>query len=134
VGAVGLGAIGIDVQRVITDSEAAVLGYLYLPLFDFRIVKLFNVSALNAHEVIVMPALVEFEHGFASFKVMAHQQSGLLELRQYTVHSSESGIRAFVQQLSVYVLRGEVADLAFLKQLEYAQPWQRGFQPYGFEV
>ena len=39
-------------------SESALLGDLYLAAFDFRVEKLFHASALYAHQVVVMTALI----------------------------------------------------------------------------
>src|SRR3990170_8606267 len=62
IGAIGLGAVGVDVQRVVVDLEAALFRDLDLPLFDRGIVKLLDMAALDAHQMVVVPALVEFEH------------------------------------------------------------------------
>lgn len=93
-------AIRVNVQRVIVDPEAAGLCHFGLALFDFRIVKLFDVAALHADQVIVVGALIEFEHRFIGFEVVANQQPGLFELHQHAVNRGQPGVRAFfLQQL-----------------------------------
>ena len=63
--AVLAGAVGVDVQRMVVDGEAAVLGDLFLTLFYFRVVELFDMAALQADQMVVVAALIEFEDRFA---------------------------------------------------------------------
>src|SRR5438445_4337922 len=63
--ALGFGAFRVEVQRVLGNLKAAVLGDFVLALFDFRIEEFFHAAALHAYQVIVMPALVQIVHRFA---------------------------------------------------------------------
>ena len=60
-----LGAVGVEVQRVLADLEAALARDLGLPLLDLRVVELLDAAALHAHQVVVMRALVQLEHRLA---------------------------------------------------------------------
>ena len=73
-GAVGLDAIDIQMQRVLGDDEAALLGDLFLAFFDIGVEELLYPPALHAHKMIVMGARVEFEHGAAGLEMMPLQQ------------------------------------------------------------
>jgi len=39
---------------MVLDLEAAIFGYLFLPLFDLRIDELLDMTALHADEMIMM--------------------------------------------------------------------------------
>lgn len=91
-----LGAICIKVQGMVVDIESAVFGNLGLPLLDFRIVELFDLAALQAYQMIVVTAFIQFEYCLAAFEVVAHQQSRLFELRQDTVHRGQANVGVVV--------------------------------------
>jgi hypothetical protein len=116
-----LGAIRVDMQGVIVNGEAAIRCSFFLTVFDFFIVKLFHSSALQANDVIVMPVLLEFENGLAAFEVMAHEQAGLLELRQHTVHRGQADVFAAREQHLVDVFRGKVALFAGFEQAQHLE-------------
>ena len=65
VGAVGFGAIHVQVKSVRTHAEAALCGDPVLPVLDFGIEELFDVAALQADQVVVVLPFVEFENRFA---------------------------------------------------------------------
>ena len=52
--AVRLDALGVEVERVLADLEAALAGDLRLPLLDLRVVELLDAAALHADEVVVV--------------------------------------------------------------------------------
>ena len=132
--AVDFGAVGIDVQRVVVDPEAALFGNFGLALFDIGVVELLDAPALQAYQVVVVPALVELVDRLAAFEMMPHQQPRLLELRQHAVHRRQAGVGAFLEQYFVDVFGRQMAHLAFLEQLEDAQPRQRRFEADGLEI
>ena len=61
------------------------LGDCCLTLFDFCVVKLFYLAAVQANQVIVVFALVKLKYGLATFKVAACQDASLFELREPVV-------------------------------------------------
>lgn len=67
------------------NAEAAFFGDFYLASLDRRVEKFLYPSALQANQMVVMTALVEFENRFTAFEVMAHQEAGRLKLCQDTV-------------------------------------------------
>jgi len=134
VGAIRLGAIRVQLQRVLADRKTALLGHPQLPLFDLGVIEFFDPAALNAHEVIMMAALVQFEYRLARFEVMALQDSGVFELSQNAVHGGEPDIQTLVHEHAVDVFGGKMPHLAVLEQLEDAQSRPRCLQPDGFQV
>ena len=132
--AVGLDAIDVQMQRVLVDDEAALLGDLDLALFDFGVVELFDPPALQADQMVVMIAYVEFEHGAAGFKMMPLQQAGVLELGQHAIDRGEAGVHAVGDQQLVHVLGGQVPYLAFFEQIQNLQPGRRNLEADGLEI
>ena len=132
--AIGLDAIGVQMQRVLGDDETALLGDLILVFFDLGVVELLDPPALHAHKMIVMGACVEFEHGAAGFEMMPLQQAGMLELGQHAIHSGEAGIESVGDQDLVYVLRGQVPHFALFEQVENLEARRGGLEADGLEI
>jgi len=119
---------------VLLDVETPLLGDFYLATLDLGIEEFLYVPALHAYQVIVMSALVQLEHRFAAFEVMAGEQPRLLELGEHAVDGSEPDLHAFAQQELIHVLGRKMPLLAALEEIEDLQPGKRGFQPDGFQV
>ena len=73
-------AIRIDMQGMVANRETQVGRDSFLACFDGRIEEFLDMSALQTNDVVVMLALVQFEYRLAALEMVAHQQSGLLEL------------------------------------------------------
>lgn len=71
----------VQTQRMVCDGEAFSLGDRLLAVFDLGIVKLFDLAAVKANEVIMVLAFVEFIDRLAALKLAATQNTGLFELR-----------------------------------------------------
>ena len=71
----------VQAQRMVRDSEALGLGDRLLAAFDLGVVKLFDLAAIKANEVVVVLAFVELVNRFAALKLAATQNAGLFELR-----------------------------------------------------
>lgn len=102
------------------DSEAACCGYLRLALLDFGIVKLFDMAALHAHQVVVMFAFVQFENRFVGFEMMTNKQARLLELGEHAVHRRQARVGAFLLQQLVDILSRQMTDVGTLEQFQDA--------------
>ena len=89
----GLLAIAIDCQRMLGDLEAALERDLLLAAFDFFVVELFHVAAIEADQVVVVGTGVEFVDGLAGLEVVAVQQSCLFELGQHAVDGGRADIQ-----------------------------------------
>src|SRR5262245_49731068 len=123
-----LHALGVQVERVVGDLEAALVRDLLLPLLDLRVVELLDAPALQANEMVVVPALVQLEHRLARLEMVAREQARLLELRQDAVNGREPDVEAFAQQLAVDVLGREVPYLRRLEQVDDLEPRRRGLE------
>ena len=92
------------VQRAYSASECScrskprVMRDGPLALFDLGVEELLDTTAVQAHQVVVVLALVEFEHRLARLEVAAPQQPGLLELHQHAVDGGQADVGAFGQQ------------------------------------
>src|SRR5450432_1122124 len=129
-----LHAFRVQIQRMLADLEAAIAGDLGLPLFDLRVEKLLDASALHADEMVVVAALVELEHRLARLEMMTDQKAGLLELREDAVHGGEADVEAFGEQLPIDVFGRQVPHRALFEQVDDLQTRQRGLQPCGLQV
>ena len=129
-----LEAVGVEIKRVLLNVEAAFLGDLLLAAFDFRIVKLFHQTALQAYQVVVVASLVEFEHRLATFEMVAHQQTGRFELGQDAVNRRQAHVQLLGKQNAIDVLCREVAHFAGLEQVENFQARQGGFEADVFQI
>lgn len=127
-------AVRVDVERVVVDGKAALGGSFFLACLNTCIVKLFNVTALQADDVVMVHALIELEHRFAALEMMSHQQSGLLELCQHTINSSQTHIIATREQQFENLLCAQMAFLAGFEQAQHLEPRQGGFQTGALEV
>ena len=58
-------AVGVQVERVVGNREATLLGDALLAFLDLRVVELLDAPALQANEVIVVVSLVQLEDRLA---------------------------------------------------------------------
>src|SRR6185369_8662989 len=93
--AVLLGAVGVERERMPVELEAALARDLVLALLDLRIVELLDPAALQAHQMVVMAALVELVHRLAGLEVLAREQARVLELGEHAVDRGEADVDAF---------------------------------------
>jgi len=119
---------------MIADREAALLGNLVLPALDLGIEEFLDLAALHADQVVVVAALVEFEHGFAGFEVVPFEQPGLFELGQHTIDRCQADIHAVVHQRAVDVFCGQVALIRALKEVEDLEAGVGRLQADAFQV
>jgi hypothetical protein len=71
----------IQTERVVCNHKTFGQCHIVLALLNLRIVKLFDFAAIKAHHVVVVLPFVELIHRFATFKVVATEQTCLLKLR-----------------------------------------------------
>lgn len=114
--AVVLEAVDIQVQGMLAHLEAALTRDAILLLFNVGIVELFDATALHAHEVIVMLAVVQLEDRLRRLEVMAFQQPRLFELRKHAIHRRQPYIHVFGHQHAINVLSREVTLIGALKE------------------
>jgi hypothetical protein len=119
---------------MIANGESQADGHFFLARLDGRIVELLDMAALQTNDVIVVIPLVQLEYRLATFEMVLHQQSGLLELGEHPVYRSQTHVLSYVEQLSVNVFRAQVAFFAFFEQIQHLESWQGGFEACAFEV
>lgn len=132
--AIGFGATRIKIECVFLDFKAALAGDGILAFLDFRVVEFLDPAAINADQMIVMLAAVDFEHGLARFEKMAFQQPCLFELREYAINGRQSDIHVFGNQHPVNVFRRHVALRCFLEQFKDLQAREGGLEPHVLEA
>lgn len=114
------------------NIKAALLSHLLLTLFDFVIEKLFHAAAVQADQVVVMRAFIQFEHRLAGFKMVSMEQAGLFELGKHAIYRRQADVHVFCQQDLVYVLGAQVTNRAVLENIENLESRQGGLQATGF--
>jgi hypothetical protein len=121
-------------QRVFRQFEAMFFRDGMLATFNFFVEKLFHMAALQAQQVIVMAAAIEFVHRLIVVEVMPNQDASMLELGQHAVHRGQADIDAVSEEKSVYVIRREVASVSLLEQGEDFQARAGDFQAQSLEL
>src|SRR5438552_16520158 len=76
--AMRLGALGVQLQRMLANRKAAFRGDTNLALLDLGVVELFDAAALHAHEVIVMAALVQLENRLVGLEMVPLEDASLI--------------------------------------------------------
>ena len=114
--------------------EAMFLRNGMLATLDFFVVKLFYMAALQAKQVVVMAAPVEFVNRFVIVEVMPNQNAGMFKLGQYAVHRGEADIDAIGHQQTIHIVGGQMALIGLFEQGEDFQAWTGDFQAQGLEL
>src|SRR5436190_19420997 len=125
VGTIRLGAVRVQGEGMPVQLEAALPRDLVLAPLDVGVVELLDAAALQAHQVIVMPALAQLEHRLAGLEMLAREEPRVLELREDPIDGGEADVDAFGDELLVDVFGGEMADFARLEKLEDLAARQR---------
>jgi hypothetical protein len=128
-----LGAVGVQAQGMVSDFEAFGFGHSVLSGLDFGIVELLDSPAIQANHVVMVLPFVEFIHRFATFKMVAAQDPGLLKLGQNPVNSGQPDVGIFMEQLPKNIFCGHVPHRPALKNLQNFQSGQSGFQTVVFQ-
>src|SRR5690606_6941009 len=99
-------------------GKAVVLGDLVLAFFDIGIRKLNNLAAIRTDQVIVMIAVIKFEHSLAAVKLTANQDAGLFKLRENAIHGRQTDVHVFVDQGSIHIFSAKMALVSLAKNIE----------------
>lgn len=86
IGAFWLVTVCVDIERVVVNGKSAIGGGYFLACLNSCVVKLFDMAALHTHDVIMVFALIKFEHRFAALEMVPHQQTSLLELGEHAIN------------------------------------------------
>ncbi len=96
----------------------------FLSDFYRGIEELFYMAALQAHDMVVMCAAVEFEDRFPAFEMMLHQQPRLLELREYAIDSGKAHDLTRADEQFVDIFRAQMPFFTRFEQLQDFEPRQ----------
>jgi len=107
---------------VVGEFETVPRGDLALPVLDPCVGKLRDSPAVLADDVVVVLALVEFEHRRPALEVMPLHEAGRLELRQHAVDRGEADVLIGLEQAAVYVLGAHVVRRVDGQDLEDLEP------------
>ena len=64
-GAVVFGAVGVNGQGVVGNRKSLGLGHQLLAVFDFGVVKLLDLAAVQTHQVVMVLAFVDLVYRLA---------------------------------------------------------------------
>lgn len=101
--AVRLPAVPVNHERVVGDFKAVTLGNSVLPPLDIIIHELFDVPAIDALDMVMVRAFVEFEHRHAVGEVVARHETRSLKLGQYAIDGRKTDVLTGVDQATVDV-------------------------------
>lgn len=118
---VRFGATGIQAHGVVHNGKTPCLGYGVLLFFDFFIVKLFHLAAIQANQVVVVFALIQFKNSFPALEMAAAQDTCLLELGQNPVDRGQSDIGTVLDEQAKHVLCRHVPLPVALEHFQYFQ-------------
>jgi len=114
---------------VVADREAMPLGDRRLPLLDAAIDELFDPTAIETQDMVVVRPGVELEYGHAIGEVMPRDEPRRLELREHAVDRGQADVFLQVDEPPVDVFGRQVARAAFLEDVENLHARQRDLQP-----
>src|SRR5690606_37905218 len=126
-------AVTVERKRVVLERKAPGIRDLALQAFDIGVEELFDPAATQAHQVIVVIALVELEDRLAGLEIAALEQAGLLELGEYPVDGREADFVVLGEQLLEHVLGAHVALPTRVEDFEDLQAGQRRLQSCALE-
>ena len=112
-----LGAIAIQRERMVGNTEATLQSNALLAPFNFVVVKFFHQTAVKTHQVIVVRSFIQFKYSLAGFEMIAMEEPGLLELREHAIHRSEPHIHVIGKQDLVDIFCTQVPHIAVVKDI-----------------
>lgn len=119
---------------MIRELKAPLERYIFLPPFDFLIMKLFNQPAFNTDQVIVMIIGRELEHRVATLKMMTDYQPSRFELGQNSIDSGQTDFFIILKQVLIDIFSAQVMNLRTFEDLEDLNPRQCYFQTRVFKI
>jgi len=122
-------AVPVNHEGVLADRKPESLGDRVLTLLDSGIDELFDVTAVETQNVIVVRAGIELEHRHAVGKVVAGDKTRRLELSQHAIDRGESDVLTQVDQPTINVLRRQMTIGAVFKDLQDLDAWKRHLEP-----
>jgi hypothetical protein len=122
------GAVAIDIERVVMDSKAMFGRNFFLASFNGRVIKLFQMAALQTNNMIMVLTMIELEYRFSALEIMAYQNTREFKLSQYTVNRSQAYVFAGCNQHFENIFCTEMMIFAVFKQIKHFESGQGDFQ------
>ena len=107
---------------------AGAITTLALAPFDILVAEFLNPSAFEAEDMVVVFALIEFEHRMATLEMVALDQASRLELGQHAVYGRQADLLAGFLQRSKNLFGGQVHAILMLQHVENLHARQRDLQ------
>jgi hypothetical protein len=83
---------------VIRQFEISLLCDAGLKFLDRFIVKLFDLAAMDADQMVMVVAAIQFEDGIPPLEVVPDDESCGLKLREYPIHGRKANFLTFADQ------------------------------------
>lgn len=96
---------------MVTQLESALRRNLGLASFDNAVEKLFDPTALIAHDVIVMTFTHQLKDGLVTLEMQPRNEARRLELRQDSIHRRQTDLLATVQQFTIDGFSGQMTGI-----------------------
>src|SRR5690606_19422400 len=127
-----LGALGADAIQhhgMAFKRKAMFTRHVVLQLLNTGFVNLDHFSAAGTDEVIVVIAVIEFEHGPRAIKLAARENTRLLKLGKNAINGGQADIDVFGDQGTVNIFGALVPGIRSTKNIKNLEAGERGFQP-----
>ena len=101
----------------------------HLLLLDARVHEFLDATAGKTHHVVVVRPLIQLEHGRHTVEMMAGNEAGSLELREYAIDGGQADVLVRFEQALVDVLGTHVPRLCAAQDFKDLDPGQRNLEP-----
>lgn len=99
----------------------------FLACLNGRVIKFFQMAALHANNMVMVLAMIQFEHGFPAFEIVPNQNARQLKLGQHAVNRGETHVLTAGKQLLVDIFGAQVMICAVFEQIKHLKARQRDF-------
>ncbi len=113
---------------MVGQFEPKLAGHLVLALLDGLVEKLLNVATIEADNMIMVRATIEFKDGMPALEVMPLDKPGTFELGQYPVDGCETDLLAIFKENPVNIFSTEVLLLALFEDFQNLHARQRDLE------
>lgn len=107
---------------MIDQIESFFRGNLSLSFFDLWVIEFLDKATIQANQVIVMGAFIQFKDGLAGFEMTAGKNARLLKLRQHPIDRGQTDIDRIGHQGPIDILGGKVPRACAMKNIKHLQP------------
>jgi hypothetical protein len=127
--AVTVGAVAIQIEAVIGQSNVVVLGDVTLTLLYHFIGELDHLATVEADQVVVVFLGRQLKHGLAAFEVVTGHDAGIIKLVQNAIDGRQTNLFTMIDQSFIEVFGTGVLAFRLLQDLEDLDSRQCDFEP-----